>query len=351
MLSTILLILCSLLQGDSDAADPTQGIRIPKNRPGQRSQAPEMPAAYQVVPPEANPNQVYFQNGFLEVPKYNHISLPAPERAVLKSLRTEQRDAAGNILRDNEGNPIMVHIREGMQVYKGQVLGNFDDKELHSILKINKAQLEVAECERDKRIEVEYAMHGVKVADIEVRTMEEANKRVPKTCPYIEVLRAELQREQAWANYDLQKYNIDEVKPREVVVRKNELERTEVQIENRKLIAEIDGMIVKIDAAEGEWKREGDPILEIMQLDTMRVRVEVDPKLYSISDLDGKPATIQVPLARGKRESFQGSVVFCDPTIGGNQTYFVFIEVQNRRVGNYWLLQPGQDGVEIVIHL
>jgi multidrug efflux pump subunit AcrA (membrane-fusion protein) len=353
MFFTSLLIFCSLLQVDSEVVVPKQSeqrLPIPRST-RQPVQELELPAAHQVDSPQMDPNQLYFQNGFLELPKYNHILLPAPERAVLVSLRTEQRDAAGNALRDNNGEPIMVHVKEGMYVYEGQVLGNFYDRELHTILKINEAKLEVAISERDKQIEVDYALYGVQVADYEVKTMEEANERVPKTFPIIEVLRAKETLKQAWANYDLQKYNINEVKAKEVIVQEKELDRTKEQIDLRKLIAPIDGMIVKIEAAEGEWKREGDPVLEIIQLDTMRVRVMVDPKQYAIHELDGKRATIQVPLARGKMETFQGTVVFCDPTIGGNKMYYAYIEVPNRKVGNYWILQPGQDGVGIVIHL
>jgi multidrug resistance efflux pump len=218
-------------------------------------------------------------------------------------------------------------------------------------LDIYKEKLELAISEREKQIEIDSAITGVQVADFELKSMKDANDRLPKTFPIFEVLRAEAALKQAVANYKLQKYNLEVVKTREVTVQERELDRVKVQIETRKLIAPIDGMIVKIMAAEGEWKREGDPVLEIMQLDTMRVKVNVDPRQYAISDLDGKRATIQVSLARGKTETFQGTVFFCDPLVGGSVTYSVYIEVQNRRVGKHWLLQPGLDRVSITIHL
>jgi multidrug resistance efflux pump len=267
------------------------------------------------------------------------------------SLRTEQRDADGNILYDSEGKPIMVHIAKGMNVFPGQVLGNFDDHELYATLKINQAQLEVAKAERDKQIEVEYAAQGVQVAWIEHRSMVEANKQVERTFPAMEVLRAEYSLKQAEANLELQKYNIDEVKTREFVVRENELERTQVQIDRRKIIAPIDGMIVDISAAEGKWLREGDPVLEIMKLDTLWVQVLVPATKYTASDLLGKRATIRATLANGKVEAFQGTVIFCHPNIDPDYTFKAFIEIQNKRVGNFWLLQPGRGEVDIVIPL
>ena len=314
------------------------------------STTPVPPTSTLTAPP-INPNQVHDPNGYVFLPRRNHIPVPATERAVLMSLNTEQRDIEGNILRDAEGHPIMVPVREGMNVFKGQVLGNFDDRELHSILRINQAQLDVAIAERNKEIEVEVAARSVQVAMADLQRMEAADRQHARVFSATEIERARLVVEQARANLALQQYTIDEIKTREVVVRESELERTKVQIELRKLVAPIDGMIVKVNAAEGEWKREGDPILEIMQLETVWIRARVNAGMYAISDLDGKRATVQARLPNGSVETFQGAVVFCDPTIIAGNQYEVYAEIQNRRIGNYWLLQPGRDGLNVVIQL
>ena len=355
MRSATILILCTLLQVGNENVPP----RIPVMERQPAGQQP--PATYSapdtpvVTPPVASPtttsNQLYFQRGILELPKRNHVTTYATERAVLKSLKTEQRDENGNILRDDEGNPIMISIKEGMNVVKGQLLGNFDDRELRGTLKINQAQLAVAVSERDKDIEKRFALLGAQVAYAEYQALEIASKNYERAVPAIELQKARLAYEQARANWELQVYTIDEVKTREVDVRESELERTQVQIELRQLVAQIDGMIVKIKAAEGEWLREGEPVLEIMQLDTMWVRVDIDARKYSISDIDKKAATIHVTLAGGKVETFQGIVFFCDPKIKAGNTFEAYVEVQNRKVDNYWLLQPGSGGVDIVIPL
>ena len=350
-----ILILCSLLQAGTEGAVPgtAPAGRLPVVPVVQTpATAPVAPAAPVPTAQMTNTNQLVYRGGILELPRYHRITLPATERAVLMSLNTERRDAAGNILRDQGGNPIMVPVREGMSVFKGQVLAHFDDRELRSILGINRAQLEVAKAERDKEIEKEFAKKGVEVAEAELASMLEANRRHAGIFSAIQIEQARLSVEQAKANLELQTYTIDEVKTREVVVRENELDRTEVQIGLRKLIAPIDGMIVKIGAAEGEWLREGDPVLEIMQLDTMWVKVPIDADRYVISDVDGKQATIRVRMANGTTETFQGAVVFCHPTIQPGEKFDTFIEIQNRRcANNYWLLQPGRVGVDIVIQL
>jgi len=216
---------------------------------------------------------------------------------------------------------------------------------------MNQAELDVAIAEEEKKIEVIYAAQGVRVAMTELDAMEEGNRRVTGTFPEIEVQKAWLALEQAKANLELQKYNLEEVNTRKTISRKSDVARTEVLIDLRKIIAPIDGIIVDIHTAEGKWLREGDPVLEIVNLETLWVQVLVDARRYSESDIHGKHATIRATLANGKVETFQGKVFFCDQTIESGFTFKAFVEIQNRRNGNYWLLRPGFCNVDIVIPL
>jgi len=305
-----------------------------------------------VAPLPTNVRQARFTNGTSMLPRHNQAVVSAPEKGMLMSLTTERRDAAGNIVRDSDGNPIIVPIARGMNVFQGQVLGKLDDRELHSILKINQAQLEVAKAERDKKLEIIYAAHGVQLAINELQRMLVANRQMSNTFSEQDVQRAELARIHAEVNLELQKYIIDEVKTKEVIVRESELDRTEVQIGLRQLVSQIDGMIVQINAAEGEWLREGQEVLGIVRLDTLWVRVQANVSEYTTGDLDGKQAAVRVAFPDGRMEVFQGVVVFCNPTVEVPGSVFeVYIEVQNRRDGNFWLLQPGRMGLDVIIQL
>ena len=347
----------SALQAGNESVVPGGRIRVdqhmPITTPFTPAQSPDTlmyhPRAQQI--PDSDPNRLRFERAMLELPRHNYIELPAAERAVLMSLQTEQRDINGNIIRDAFGNPVIVPVRQGMNVFEGQVLGHFDDRELQAILRINQAQLEVAEAERDKVIEKEHARRAMEVARLEFLRMEAANRRHEGIFTEIDVDKARLAFAQAEAQYELQIYTLEEVRTREVSIRESEMARTAVQIELRKLVAPIGGIIVGIHAAEGEWKREGDPILEIMNLETMWVKVWVSANRYTTSDVYGKQASIRVALANGRTEMFQGTVVFCNPRIAPGGEFDISIEVQNRRADDHWLLQPGRTGVDIVIAL
>ena len=358
MHSISFLIICSLFsQVNVGNTSSPQGL-LPNTRQSgiSTSVSPVIPPLVapqqdQTVQPATESRQYHTSGGMTWLPEFNNVPLAAPERAVLMSLRTEQRDDVGNILRDADGNPIMIPVRKGMRVFKDQVLGIFDDVELHSILKINEAQLELARTEAKKEIELIHAAHGVRLAWLEHQMMIEANQRTPNSFPKIDVERAKFTMEQANAQLELQKFNLHEVKRREVVVRENELERTRVLIDRRKLISSLNGMIIDITAAEGQWLREGEPVLHIVQFDPIWIQIMVPVMGYELNDLYGKQANVRVPLANGRFEMFQGTVVFCKPNIEGGDNFFAYVEIENPRRGHFWLLQPGIGGVEVVIPL
>lgn len=289
----------------------------------------------------ADPTIVQAQ-GILKIPKWNNVILSANHQAILRKLRTEQRDAQGNILLDPSGEPIIVPLREGMFVYENQVLGKFDDQELCIGLAIQQEKLNVAKAAQEKQIEVEHAAHQVRTSMAALNMYKEANRRHEGAITPMEMIKAELEVLQAKANLELQKYTIDVERAAEVVAQQKEVEGMKIRIEERKLTAPISGMIVKIDKAEGEWLREGDPVLEIIQLDTLRAICKVDARHYTQNMVEGKEATVLMPMVNDRTEEFPGKVVFADQRVTAGEEFEVFIEVQNRRVGRFWLLQPGR---------
>ena len=113
MSSVYFLILCSLLQADHAAA-PRSPVSPGMPFSPVATQSSQAAATPPIVPPvvPSPTNQLHLRNGVLVLPIHNRAPMAAPQSAVLMSLRTEQRDTAGNILRDNEGRPIMVPLRQ-----------------------------------------------------------------------------------------------------------------------------------------------------------------------------------------------------------------------------------------------
>jgi multidrug resistance efflux pump len=272
--------------------------------------------------------------GKLEIPQENRVVIAANFQAQLMSLKTERQGA--------DGQTVVVPLRKGMQVVEGQVLGNFDIRYLEAQRTSALCKLKVAEAEAKKDIEVKYALTCVNTEKASLGMLEEANRQHEGAVSRMEVIQAQLKVEQAIASYQLQDYNLSIVKKEELNVQQQEVTMADVMIQLRQIVAPISGTIVKIDKAEGEWLREGDPVLEIVQLDTLQVACKVDANRYDSNSVADKTVSITAPLANGKTEVFPGKVVFVDPRLDSGDTFDVLIDVQNRPSGSSWLLQPGR---------
>lgn len=351
----VLLIIGSFFsQVAGGAAVPSDERLIDPRQQQERAIEPTYPQPTPSTPFLANPdrqetqrtnaNQVSFSNCLAVLPRYNEATLSSIDRAMLLSFSTEQRDTEGNVILGVDGEPVMIPVKLGMRVFKGQELGTFDNREEYSILEIRKAQLEVAKAEQEKQIEVEYAAQGVRMAHIELNVLKAANESFPGSAKQVELDRAVFAIDQANSNLALQKYNLYTVKPKEYDVRDNEMKQTEIQIERRKLISPIDGMIVEVNAAEGELLREGDVVVKVVQFDPMHVRVPVNVSDFGIGELLGKEVSVQFLMPHNVTETFKGKVVVCIPNVDATDKFGAYVEIRNPRDGDFWKLQPGQKG-------
>lgn len=300
---------------------------------------------------QARDPKVVRTNGALEIPKRNKVPLAASNQAVIHSLRTQQLDAEGKPALDESGRPVMIPVYEGMPVRRGQVLGGLDDRELNSKLQTARTELDVAVAAMEKDIEIEYAARGVQHETSKLNMLLATNKQHAGAVSPMEIKIAEFEVLKAEANLDLQKYAINVERTAETEVCRERINEINVLIGLRKFVSPIDGMISKIERAEGEWLREGDVVYEIIQLNVLRVKCAVNAKHYTAEEVSGKNATITVPMVDGRTMDFPGKVVFVDPQVSLSSDEFdVYVELQNRASGRSWLLQPGRR-VSVQIHL
>ncbi|MDR2171041.1 MAG: HlyD family efflux transporter periplasmic adaptor subunit [Planctomycetaceae bacterium] len=269
-------------------------------------------------------------SGYLEVPKHNQVILAAPCSAILINLKTTQDDGA------------KINITEGINIKKGQLLGNFDDRILQNQLRIDEAQLNVAIAAEKKITEIEFAARSVQIAITKLNILKEANSRHAGTIPAVEILLAQHEVLQAEANLELSKYTIEHERKEETNVKRQTIEATKTNIKIRQLTAPIDGIITKIERSEGEYVKEGEPILEITQLDTLRAVCKVEATYCSPNQLKNNNVTINVKKINGNAETFNGKIVFVNPKIiSMSNQYDIFIEIKNQKEGDNWKLIPG----------
>ena len=272
--------------------------------------------------------------GRLSVPKRNQVPIAAPFQAQLASLRTVRQGA--------DGQPVLVPLREGMHVVEGQVLGNLDTRLLEAELASAHCKLKVAEAEANNEILLEYAQAGVDSENSELAILSHANAMHEGAIAAVEINRARLRVQHAIANYRLEEYKLNIIKREDLNVHRQAVKAADEMIRLRQLVSPISGMIVKISKAEGEWLREGDEVLEIVQLDTLRLILKVDASQYDPISMVDKAVSVTMPFVNGKTEVFPGKVVFVNPSIDPGNTFDVYVDVQNRPSGSSWLLLPGE---------
>jgi multidrug resistance efflux pump len=121
-------------------------------------------------------------------------------------------------------------------------------------------------------------------------------------------------------------------------------------VERRRLLASLDGVVVQLLKHPGEWLQAGEPVLRLVRMDRVRVEGFVDASLYGDDEVADQPVRVFVARQRGQRETFSGKIVFVNPLIEASGNYRVWAEVENRQRNGRWLLRPGSEA-EMVIEL
>ncbi|HEX6960919.1 MAG TPA: HlyD family efflux transporter periplasmic adaptor subunit [Lacipirellula sp.] len=246
-----------------------------------------------------------------------------------------------------EGIIINLPVREGTRVAEGQVLATIDDRQALAGVEVAKLGLEAAVQRASDDIEERYASAAARVARIDWERDMAANRRTPNAVADIQVLqkklvydRSVLQKEKAQKDQALAK--------KEAEVKRAELDAARILLDMREVRAEFAGEVVELVQREGQWVKAGDPILRLVRFDKLWVECFIPASEFDPSELAGRRVSVVANLARGRKASAEGRVVFVDQTVMSN-FYRVRAEVDNQRDGDYWLLRPGLDA-EITIH-
>ncbi len=248
-----------------------------------------------------------------------------------------------------DGQIRALEAKEGYSVEAGSELGNLEDNHVRLQADVAQAEWDVAQAEADNDVNVRFAEASRLVAqaayDLVVQANAQADRAVPKALVMqrrFELRRAELQVEQSEHEHDIAVLTAKG--------KKAAFDAAADQIERRKIRAPISGLIIEIKRKTGEWVRAGDPVLRIVRMDQLRVLGTVKVADFNRSEIMNRPVTVDIPLAHGRLEQFQGKITFAHPEVFGDGTYSVWAEIPNREEGGEWLLQPGLPA-SMTVHL
>ncbi len=236
-----------------------------------------------------------------------------------------------------------VEYREGDSVDAGALLASIDDREAKARRDAAMYERDAAKEKTNNDVNVKFAEASKMVARFEYLQSKEANDKQPGTISRTEMARQWFQHQRAVYQIEQAHHEMG-ISEIEALAAEAQFQVAELALERRKILASIGGMVVKVYHDTGDWVEPGEPVLHIVFLERLRVKGTVDAKAYSPTELDSKPVSFEVELARGRRETFEGKIVFVNPQINGQDHFEVWAEVDNRIEAGRWVLQPGSQG-------
>lgn len=259
-----------------------------------------------------------------QVKLISEVNVPASEAGVLASLG----------------------LKEGDLVQAGQKMGMIDDRLARIDQRLAALEHEIAKLQSENDVDRRYAVKSLEVARSELKRSAEANQLHADSVSLTEIERLQLL-------VDRSSLSIEQAqRDRKVAVTTERIKdwaanAADLRLDHRQLNAPMDGMVVEIFTAEGEWLNPGDPVLRLIKLDRLRVEAHLDGKKHG-RELQGTAVQLTVTLPPDERtETYRGKIVFVSPELQPvTGQVRVWAEVDNHDLQ----LRPGDHG-ELTIYV
>ncbi len=233
-----------------------------------------------------------------------------------------------------------IAVREGELVQRGALLAQIDDRQVQLEKSAAEMQRDAALARANDDVDVRLAEAAYGVADAELEANLEINRRKQGTISQTEIRRLELSRKQAALQIDRSKLDM-RIAQITADVEEAAVKAADQRIARRRIVSPLDGLVVNLYRQAGEWVAAGEPVLRVVRMDRLRVEGFLKANEYDPSEVDGRPVTVEVELARDRKLQFVGEVVFVTPLVQAGNKYRVRAEVENRMERGHWQLRPG----------
>lgn len=207
--------------------------------------------------------------------------------------------------------------REGLKVLKGDIIAKLNDEAA-------RYTYESAKLEASNDVDIRFADKSMELAETEYQKAVDSNKRIPNTVVDIEVQRLKL----AFERGELQL----EQAQHQQKVNKLTAQEAGAQLKTFEIKAPFDGTVVKLHKFVGEAVSQGDPIVELVNIDQVRIKGAVsiqDRHKIKIGD------RVQVKIHPifdypGTERVFEGRLTMIDLELGDSiDSLDVWAEVDN----------------------
>jgi macrolide-specific efflux system membrane fusion protein len=240
-----------------------------------------------------------------------------------------------------EAGPLMnVTVAEGQYVTAGQLLAQIDDQQPQIEKLAAELERDAALAKAQDDIEVRYAEAAFAVASAELERAVSIDRKSPGGVTQQEIQklqlakhRDELQIERSKLERRVAKMNAD--------VHQAAVKSAINAVARRQIVSPLAGVVVNILHEKGEWVAAGEPVLQVVRIDHLRVEGFLNATEVGPEEVTGRPVSVEVQLVGGRTAKFIGDVVFVSPLVQAGDKYRVRAEVENRTENGSPLLRPG----------
>lgn len=238
--------------------------------------------------------------------------------------------------------------RKGMEVAADADLAILDSDQPRMEREKAQAELDQAKAKAANTVNRRFAEKSMEVAQAAYDKAEDAEKLSQKSVGLQELNRLRLEWQKAelsveQAEEDIKLAKLDE-RVKDVAVR-----AATHAIERRRIKSPIAGIVLDVFKHKGEWMQPGDVLAHVIRADVVQVEFfKKQPREMGI--VEGTPVTVLLDRGGGKKvESFKGRITYVRPKVESDENR-VCAEVENRKDGDTWLLQLGQE-VTMQVHV
>ncbi len=244
-----------------------------------------------------------------------------------------------------EGIVTQLKFEEGDAINEGDTMAVIEDTAAKLAVELKKAEEKEAMLTANNDVNLRDAKEAAKVAAAESKSF--AKLLDEGAIPFWEAEKKRLEAGRQELRIELAEME-QKVAVVKMIGKRSELAMAEFELTRRTISAPYTGIIEARMGQRGQWVQPGTPMATLIQMDKLRVEGDIDALRYAGQVMKGTPVDVLIYNQADNGTKIQSKLGFVSMEIDLNKNYRVWVEIENKKVGEDWLFKPGMRA-EIVI--